>query len=791
MLDQLNEMQREAVTYGDGPLLILAGAGSGKTRALTHRIAYLIHERGVDPRSILAITFTNKAAGEMRERVAALLGAGAVEVWVATFHATCARILRREADLVGRTSDFAIYDTGDQRQMVRDILTGFGWDAKRFPPPAFLRAISDAKNEMCGPEEYGRRAAGRPGDAWAERVARVYRAYQRRLEENNAFDFDDLILRVVETFEGHDEVLARYQSRFRHILVDEYQDTNHAQYRLVRALAAAHRNLTVVGDDDQSIYAFRGADTRNILEFEREYPDAHVVKLEQNYRSTVTVLEAANNLVRHNRLRKGKRLWTGNDQGDRIRYYQATDQRDEAAYVGYSLNARRAAGELLGGCVVLYRTNAQSRPLEEALMHLGLPYQIVGSVRFYERQEIKDLLAYMRLVANPADAVSLQRIINVPRRGAGPATWAKVAERAAAEGLPVVEAMGRLAAAGVGGGVGGGGSGGSGGLTRSCRAALGELAELLRELGAARDRVGPDQVLAALLERTGYEAELVADGTPEARARLENLDELRRLAAEFARAAPELGLRGFLDQMALVSDADTLTEAEDRVVLMTVHTAKGLEFDHVYLVGLDEGLFPHQRSLESGNDLEEERRLCYVALTRAKVGLHLSSSASRIGFGGEREPMRPSRFLGELPRELIEVVGRDGAPERQELYRSMTADGGRGRRPLGRGGVTVRWRDAAAAGELAARQRGLAAGALGGGGGGKVAMPGPAPAPAVVDAADLPRPADRVRHPRWGEGVVIAVKGDGEPAEAEITVAFPDLGIKRLIAGYARLEKLD
>lgn len=762
---ELNDKQYEAVTSPDGPLLILAGAGSGKTRALTYRIAYLIEERGVSPYHILAITFTNKAAQAMKERVAGLLPGASGDVWVATFHSTCARILRREAAAAGLSPDYAIYDTSDQRELVKDILAELRWDVKKFPPGALLATISQAKNDLVGPEEYAARAALRPGDAWAERTARVYRIYQRRLEQNQALDFDDLLARAARLFEECPDVLAKYQSRFRYILVDEYQDTNHAQYCLVMALAKEHGNLTVVGDDDQSIYAFRGADTRNILEFERDWPQARVVKLEQNYRSTVTILEAANSLVGHNDYRKTKRLWTENPEGEPIRYYQATDQRDEAVYVALNLSALRQQGIGLGSSVVLYRTNAQSRLLEEALGHFGLPYQIVGGVRFYDRKEIKDIVAYMRLVLNPADAVSLQRIVNVPKRGVGPATWAKIMELAQREGITPVEAMGR--------------AGEISGVAARTRRELADLAALLTELHAGRETAMPDAVLAVLLQRTGLVAELAAEGTIEANGRLENLDEFQRLAVEHAGAAEDPGLRGFLERIALVSDVDSMEETPDRVVLMTVHTAKGLEFENVFLVGLDEGIFPHQRSLGSQSELEEERRLCYVAITRAERRLSLSSASMRLGFGGEVETLRPSRFLGELPKNLLQVVRRDGSAAGRDFARRWAAGdaGGLAEQGLGRRDKpSVSWRED----DQASREvfSAVAAG---------TAQRAPGRAAAAPVLVDL-RPGERVRHPKWGEGTVVAVQGQGEGAE--ITVAFPELGIKRLMAAYARLERL-
>jgi DNA helicase-2/ATP-dependent DNA helicase PcrA len=742
---ELNDRQFEAVTHPGGPLLILAGAGSGKTRALTYRIAYLIYELGVSPYEILAITFTNKAAQEMKQRVRGLLPDVGEGIWVATFHSTCARILRREAAAAGLNPDFAIYDTSDQRQLVKDILSELRWEPKKFAPQAFLATISQAKNELIGPDRFAAQAAMRPGDAWAERVARVYRMYQRRLAQNNALDFDDLLAKAVELFEGNEDVLARYQERFRHILVDEYQDTNHAQYRLVKALATRHRNLTVVGDDDQSIYAFRGADTRNILEYERDWPEAKVVKLEQNYRSTVTILEAANSLVGHNDYRKVKRLWTQNPEGEPLRYYQATDQRDEAVHVALQLARMRDEGVSLGDSVVLYRTNAQSRLVEEALGRMGLPYQIVGGLRFYDRKEIKDIVAYLRLVVNPADGVSLQRVINEPKRGVGPVTWTKLVELAERDSITPVAAMAR--------------AGELGGVAARTRQELAELALLLDDLHQHREALGPARALATLLQRTGYRAALVDERTIEAQGRLDNLDEFERLASEHEQEAEDPSLIAFLERVALVADIDSLDDAPDRVVLMTVHTAKGLEFGSVFVIGLDEGIFPHQRSLGLQTELEEERRLCYVAMTRAQQRLFLSSASARVGFGGQAEPLRPSRFLGEVPTNLVRVSSPGGMTGGRELIRQSAG---------GAGGRRVTWQEADRIG--------------------KAVVQAAPPGPTKIAEGDLPRAGERVRHAKWGEGTVIAVKGSG--ADAEITVAFPDLGIKRLMAGYARLERL-
>lgn len=754
-LEQLNAPQLQAVTHGDGPLLVLAGAGSGKTRALTYRIAYLIKERGVAPWHILAITFTNKAAGEMRDRVAALVPELSRDIWVATFHSTCARILRREAALAGRRPDFAIFDTADQRAVVRRILEDLRWDQNKFPPPAFLAAISAAKNELVGPEEFAARSGGQRGDFWAQRTARVYRAYEAELDRNNALDFDDLLGYAVRLFEEYPDVLARYQDRFRYILVDEYQDTNHAQYRLVSALAAKYRNLCVVGDDDQSIYAFRGADPRNILEFERDYPDAVVVKLEQNYRSTTTLLEAANSLVRHNFRRKHKHLWTENGVGQLIGLYQAESQKDEAAFVCRTLAAlQRETGEPLRGSAVLYRTNAQSRPLEDVLMAAGIPYQLVGGVRFYERKEIKDVLAYLRVVVNPADTISLERIINVPRRGVGPATWDRLMRVSAEEGVPAAEILIR--------------AGGLPGVAAKTREELVRLGLLLAELREGLEGGRPQDYVNAVCERTGYAEALLAEGTREAGERLENLDELRRLAAEFDRGGHgEAGLAAFLEHVALLGDIDEYDEGMDRLTLMTVHSAKGLEFDTVFVVGLDEGVFPHIRSLSDAAAVEEERRLCYVAITRARRRLFVSCVGRRTTYDGQPELLSPSRFLRELPSRLLCNISRP----------SGWSGGGADPVRLVAGGADP----------LSRRPAAGVGGGVGGGGREAPARPR-AWALRVSGEGDTYREGERVRHAKFGDGTVVRVLGTGP--EAELTVAFPGLGLKRLLAGLARLEKV-
>jgi DNA helicase II / ATP-dependent DNA helicase PcrA len=630
----LNPAQRDAVDHGDGPILVLAGAGSGKTRVLTYRIAALIRSRGVPPQRILAVTFTNKAAGEMRGRVERLVGPPiARAVWMGTFHAICSRILRRSGAPVGVGSRFLIYDTEDQRALMREVTRALEVDDRQFPPTAVLAAIGRAKNELVDHVAF---AAG--AETFRDGViAKLYAAYQRRLHECEALDFDDLLMRAVHLLREHPATLAEYQDRFRHILVDEYQDTNHAQYVLLSLLAARHRNVCVVGDDDQAIYRWRGADVRNILNFERDYPDARVVKLEQNYRSTRRILASAQALVHHNPHRHEKALWTENDEGEPVTLFEAFDGYDEARYVGDLIRAHRAAGGHPGEIAILYRTNAQSRQFEEMFLRLGIPYQIVGALRFYERAEIKDLLAYLRVVYNPADAASLKRVINVPRRGIGEATWRRLEAWEEGQGTGLWEALRHVPDAGLG---------------PQLRRAISEFVALIDALSAYAAGHSAREVLAHAIDATGYRRMLEAEGTDEAYARIENLDELAAVAEEVEVTAGESTLEAFLQHLALVTDIDTWEDRADRVTLMTLHSAKGLEFPVVVLAGMEEGLFPHVRSLEEDAGIEEERRLCYVGMTRAQRRLILTHARQRAAFGTAR-PSLPSRFLAEIPAEAV------------------------------------------------------------------------------------------------------------------------------------------
>jgi DNA helicase-2/ATP-dependent DNA helicase PcrA len=631
LLESLNPTQLDAVKHTEGPLLILAGAGSGKTRVLTHRIAYILDQGLAAPEEVLAITFTNKAAGEMKDRVALLVGPDSRKMWVSTFHAFCARILRVHAEKLGYKREFTIYDQADQVRLVKRCIVELGKDPKRFNPRSFQSQISAAKNVLMTSDDYLRSTEG----YIAENVAEVYDLYQKRLYENNAMDFDDLIMQTVALLEIFPEVRERYQTRFKYIHVDEYQDTNHAQYRLVNILAAAHRNLCVVGDDDQSVYSWRGADIRNILDFERDYPEAKIVKLEQNYRSTQTILDAANAVVANNASRKPKELWTAGPQGERIRIFTAVDEYAEARFVVSEIERLMDSGASPRDMAVFYRTNAQSRALEDVLVREGVPYQVVGGVRFYERAEIKDTMAYLAVISNPNDAVALERIINVPKRGLGSTSVARLQDHARRNGLSLYETLAEADAVDL-----------TGAAKKSCRAVLG----LFEGWRVAAREVPPAELIGAVLDESGYRAELEAENTVEAESRLENLEELINASREYERYEPEPTLEGFLQEQALYSEQDVLDTEGGQVALMTLHNAKGLEFDHVFVVGMEEGTFPHARSLDEQN-LEEERRLCYVGITRAKETLTLSYANLRSNWG-EREYQMPSRFLSEIPAAL-------------------------------------------------------------------------------------------------------------------------------------------
>ncbi|MDK2882700.1 MAG: ATP-dependent helicase UvrD/PcrA [Bacillota bacterium] len=742
LLAGLNPEQRRAVEHGAGPLLILAGAGSGKTRVLTHRIAYLL-EHGVKPEEILAITFTNKAAGEMRDRVEKLIGARIAGIWLGTFHAVCGRMLRREIPRLGYGANFVIYDSDDQVGLLRRCLREANLDEKVYNPRTVQFLISRAKNELIGPDgfySYWLRAGEHDYSGFfLERVANVYRAYQSALKANNALDFDDLLRLTVEVLETWPDALAYWQERFRHILVDEYQDTNHAQYVLVRLLAARHQNLFVVGDDNQSIYGFRGADIRNILEFEHDFPQAEVIKLEENYRSTQTILDAANQLVANNVHKKEKRLWTANGRGERLRLYAAQDGEDEALFVVKEVKHLLERGYGLKDCAVLYRTNAQSRLLEEAFLHERVPYRIVGGLRFYERLEIKDILAYLRLLVNPEDTLSLERAISTPRRGIGPQTLARLLEFAGSEGLNPLEAAARGSAIP--------------GINKKAAASLTDFGETMQKLSDLALHLPLSELVVQVLERTGYAAQLASERTPEAEGRLENLDEFLSLAKRFEETSEDASLPAFLATIALYTEQDNYDEGAEAVTLMTLHSAKGLEFPVVFLVGLEEGLFPHSRSLEREKDLEEERRLCYVGLTRAKRRLYLTYARERYLYGGATLTT-PSRFIYEIPESLVWRVVRAGQEEDGPSSPASQPTQGAKRRPAPVGAAQADGADGF--------QPGAAAGPW--------------------------RPGDRVQHKKFGAGTVVRCRGEGE--DAIITVAFPNVGVKDLAVRYAPLKRL-
>ncbi len=686
LLDSLNPTQADAVSHTEGPLLILAGAGSGKTRVLTHRIAYILDQGLAAPDEILAITFTNKAAREMKERVAFLVGPDSRKMWVSTFHAFCARILRVHAEKLGYKREFTIYDGADQVRLVKRCIIELGKDPKRFNPRSFQSQISTAKNVLMSPDDYLRNTEG----YMAENVAEVYDLYQTRLYENNAMDFDDLIMQTVALLELFSEVRERYQKRFKYIHVDEYQDTNHGQYRLVNILAAEHRNLCVVGDDDQSVYSWRGADIRNILDFERDYPETVTVKLEQNYRSTQTILGAANAVVANNASRKFKELWTAGDEGERIRIFTASDEYAEARFIVSEIERLMDSGVSLDEVAVFYRTNAQSRALEDVLVREGVSYQIVGGVRFYERAEIRDAMAYLSVISNPDDSGSLERIVNTPKRGLGATSVAKLQDYARRNGISLYEALTEA---------------GEAGLTGKAQKACGEVRSLFEGWRVAAREVPPTEIIEAVLVESGYKGDLEAERTIEAESRLENLEELINAAREYERVEPESTLDGFLQEQMLYSEVDKVG-ASGTATLMTLHNAKGLEYGHVFIVGMEEGTFPHARSLDEQN-LEEERRLCYVGITRAMESLTLSYAKLRSNWG-EREYQMPSRFLDEIPDE----------------FKSGSLPGGFGGSARGRGG----W-------------------------GGALPPRGPERAASSESAAY--RAGEKVRHAKFGDGEVV------------------------------------
>jgi DNA helicase-2/ATP-dependent DNA helicase PcrA len=742
LLEGLNPQQREAVIHAGGPLLIVAGAGSGKTKALTTRIAYLLAARGVQPGEILAITFTNKAAGEMRERVAALVGHRARAMWVSTFHSACVRILRAEAKKVGFTTTFSIYDAADAQRLMTLVCRDLDLDPKRFPARSMSNAVSDLKNELVDWEA----ARDRAQTVVEKQVAEVYATYQARLREANALDFDDLIMTTVDLLRAFPDVAEHYRRRFRHVLVDEYQDTNHAQYVLVRLLVQPAgelpaAELCVVGDADQSIYAFRGADIRNILDFENDYPDASVVLLEQNYRSTQTILSAANAVITKNPGRKDKRLWTDAGDGERIVGYVADNEHDEAAFVAGEVDRLAdTRGVKPFQIAVFYRTNAQSRVFEEVFVRVGLPYRVVGGVRFYERKEVRDALAYLRVLANPADTVSLRRILNTPRRGIGDRAEACLEAFASRERLPFAAALTRCAEV-------------PGMAVRSAKAVQ-DFADLMDDMRAlVVGGMPPAEVIEAVLDRTGYLAELAASVDPQDESRVENLAELVGVAREFSERVPEGGVAEFLEQVSLVADADQIPgepgpdgDGEGGVItLMTLHAAKGLEYPVVFLTGLEDGVFPHLRTLGDDKELQEERRLAYVGITRARERLYLSRAHMRSAWG-QTSYNPPSRFLDEVPDSLVDWQRGESSVSAPAPALTRAAD------------------------RLVGSARGRAAG------------PGLRPIPALAVG-------DKVTHDVFGLGTVTATRGAGDRVQAEVDFGA-GTGAKWLLLRYAPLEKL-
>ncbi len=732
ILEGLNPAQRQAVEAPEGPLLVVAGPGSGKTRVLTHRVAYLVKERGVKPYHLLAVTFTNKAAREMKERLFQLLGPGLREITIGTFHATCVRILRRESERAGVERNFVIYDENDQANLVAEALDELGFDKKTYRPRAFLAAISHAKCELVPPSAF-------PSPTyWHEIAGRVYHRYQELLATNNALDFDDLLTKMVDLFRDEEDVLDKYRRRYQHLLVDEFQDTNMVQYELVKLLTLEHRNLFVVGDEDQSIYTWRGADFRNVRRFRKDFPEAKIILLEQNYRSTQNILDAAHAVISKNEARVEKRLWTEKEGGLPLTIIEAYDEEEEAQYVLGETQRLEARGVCdLGDCAVMYRTNAQSRALEDAFVRAGVPYRLVGATRFYERREVKDIIAYLRLVHNPYDALSLLRIINVPRRAIGKRSLEQLMGWSNRLGVPIYTALGRLSVQ----------EPEEAPFHPRSKRILSEFANLLEELIDGGQRLDLLELFDLVLERTGY-AEYIRDGTEQGEERWNNVMELRSVASEYADLAPEVGLTTFLEEVALVSDVDNYDERANAPTFLTLHMAKGLEFPVVFIVGLEEGVLPHSRSFDDREAMEEERRLCYVGITRAKERLYLIHTFRRT-LRGLSQVNSPSRFLLDIPPQLVR-----GSTEsvQDPEYPSLARRAPRRAGSEGYERATRLLRD-----------------------------------PAALEVRQF-NPGDKVRHPQFGEGVVVSSKLVGD--DEEVVVAFVGMKPKRLLVSFAQMEKL-
>ncbi|ELZ1274289.1 DNA helicase PcrA [Enterococcus faecium] len=737
LLNGMNPRQKEAVLHTDGPLLLMAGAGSGKTRVLTHRIAYLIEEKEVNPWNILAITFTNKAAKEMKERVNAILASGGEDVWVSTFHSMCVRILRRDVDFIGYNRNFTIIDSSEQLTLMKRILKELNIDPKKYDPRSILGTISQAKNSLQTPQDFTKMQ----GSYYEEIAAKCYAAYQKELQYNQCMDFDDLIMNTIRLFEEHPDSLTYYQNKFHYIHVDEYQDTNHAQYTLVNLLAGRFRNLCVVGDADQSIYGWRGADMQNILDFEKDYPDAAVILLEQNYRSTKNILSAANQVIENNSNRKPKNLWTENKEGNKITYYRADNERDETRFIVDRMQEEiRSNHRNYGDFAILYRTNAQSRVMEETLLKANIPYKMVGGHKFYDRKEIKDILAYLNVLANPQDSISFERIVNSPKRGIGPGSIEKLRSFASLHEWPLLEAAQNVDLANISGKAG---------------QQLGAFGEMIQEVTQMIPYLTVTELTKEVLDRSGYLEDLKIQNTLEAQARIENLEEFLTVTQEFDKQfeqqneedadAPEEKLTVFLNDLALVSDIDNLEEDASQVTLMTLHAAKGLEFPVVFLIGLEEGVFPLSRALMEESELEEERRLAYVGITRAEEALYLTNAFSRTLYG-RTQYNRPSRFVEEIDQELLEIEGMRPTPKKTPVFAKKTA--------------------------YSYKQ----------------------PETAVVPSKSATggennswKPGDKVKHKKWGLGTVVRVSGTSK--DLELDVAFPSQGVKRLLAAFAPIEK--
>ena len=748
-LSKLNPQQRLAAETIDGPVLILAGAGSGKTRALTSRAANLMAQ-GVPAWQILALTFTNKAAREMRERIQQLVGESAEEAWISTFHSSCARILRRDIEKLGYTRSFVIYDDDDQQTILKEILRRLNIDDKFLPPRELKSKISDAKNRLLTPDEWFEQSNK---DRRSQMIHDVYLEYESRLKGNNALDFDDLLVKTLQLLADHPPVLESYRKRFRYVMVDEYQDTNFAQYSLIKLLTAESRNLCVVGDDDQSIYGWRGADIRNILDFEKDYPDAKVIKLEQNYRSTSNILDAANQVISNNTGRKEKALWTDAGEGEKIKLFGAGDEREEAAWVADRIRQLNRGGESCGDCAVLYRTNAQSRVLEEMLLRAGIPYKVFGGQKFYDRKEVRDVIAYLRVIVNPADDVSLRRIINVPKRAIGDSTVLELMEHARNLEMPLYSALSDLPES----------------LSSRPRKCVTDFFMLLSELMAKKEMMPLKKFVPHLVEATGLMSQYQKEDTDEARARVENIQEFLGAVSEYAAAEPQATLEDYLENVSLVTDLDRQEGARDFVTLMTLHSAKGLEFDNVFMTGMEEGIFPSSRSQFDDDRLEEERRLCYVGITRARKRLFMSRANQRMLYN-QVNRNAPSRFLEEIPDRLMEdewaglrMKVMAHIPKVPPKDRGAARYGGRSINP-GSGGLNI---PGVQKGFVASQARSVAGSAM----------------------QKLFQPGDRVLHRKFGEGTVTAVTGSG--LNARIAIEFTAYGTKEFVLAIAPIIKLE